>query len=157
MPTTRHGNNAHAELPPCPFCGVWDWRTGSTSISTFTQCCYTCKPHCPGTAIVIFCGIGLAVMFARRPDEFDSISTPKDAAAWLDAGIKALRAANINECVHGGKKYPRELYIDAPLPSAPVVALYGVGEWATAGLQTDLAPVFAARVVEVRSWSRTWT
>lgn len=43
--------------------------------------------------------------------------------------------------------------IDAPLPAAPVVALHGDGGWTVAGLQTDLAPAFAARVAEVKRWN----
>ena len=107
MTVTRHGNNAHAELPACPFCGQWAWRTGSTYISTFTQCCYTCgTAGCDGTGMAIFCGIGLAVMFQDAPGEFDTITVPPDASAWLNAGIKALRRANINECIHAGRECP---------------------------------------------------
>ncbi len=32
MTCTRHGNNLHPELPPCPTCGEWAWRTGGVTM-----------------------------------------------------------------------------------------------------------------------------
>jgi hypothetical protein len=98
MTVTRHGNNAHAELPACPFCSEWAWRTGSVHISTFTQCCYTCgTPGCDGTSMAIFCGIGLAVMFQRAAGEFDTITVPPDA----DPGAQSVGGACDEQAARG--------------------------------------------------------
>lgn len=151
MTITRHGNNAHAELPACPFCKTWDWRTGSTDICGFTQVCYTCRTEsCRGTSLVVYCGLGLAVIFERGVREFDSITTPPDCKSWLDAGIKMLRAAQINACIHGGKECPRSLVIDA---ATPAHALFGDSTWQTAEPASDLAPMFSARVAKIKALS----
>lgn len=149
----RHGTNAHEELPACPLCGVWAWRTGGVSISGFTQICYTCKtPECRGTAIVIFCGIGFAVIWGRSPNEFDSISTPQHAAEWLNAGIRAMRSADINGCVHCDKTIPTSIILDAPAPD-DALAFWGVGGWtpSAAGEMVDAAAAFSERAQSLRN------
>ncbi len=150
MTCTRHGNNLHPELPPCPTCGEWAWRTGGVTMGVHTSATYTCgSPECLGTAHALFCGLALAVIFERHPEEFDSIDIPPQLGDWLGSARRALRSANINECVHAGVEPPGSIVVPLPALSG---CLYGWVAWerAARGDLVDLGQLFCARVARLR-------
>lgn len=147
---TRHGNNLHPEVPPCPTCGEWAWRSGEIRMGLGCCATYTCgSPECLSTAHVVVCGLALAVIFERQPEEFDSIDIPHPLVEWLCSALAELRRANINECVHAGVEPPSSIVIRQPAPSG---CLYGWVGWelVLAGDSVDLGPLFCARVLKLR-------
>lgn len=115
-----------------------------------TSATYTCgSPECLGTAHVLFCGLALAVIFERQPEEFDSIDIPSPLWDWLRFATTALRHANINECVHAGVEPPGSIVVPLPAPSG---CLYGWVAWerAACGDLVDLGQLFCARVARLR-------
>lgn len=115
-----------------------------------TSATYTCgSPECLGTAHVLFCGLALAVIFERQPEEFDSIDIPSPLWDWLRFARTALRHANINECVHAGVEPPGSIVVPLPAPSG---CLYGWVAWerAACGDVVDLGQLFCARVARLR-------
>lgn len=150
MTCTRHGNNLHPELPACATCGEWAWRTGGVTMGLGVSATYTCgSPGCLGTAHVLFCGLALAVIFERRPEEFDSIDIPRPLVDWLSSARAALRHANINECVYADVDPPNSIIVPLPAPSG---CLYGWVAWerAACGDLVDLGQLFCARVARLR-------
>lgn len=155
MTCTRHGNNLHPELPPCPACGEWAWRTGGVTMGLGVSATYTCgSPDCLGTAHVLFCGLALAVTFERRPEEFDSIDIPRLLGEWLGSARAALRRADINDCVHAGVEPPSSIAVPLPAPSG---CLYGWVAWerAASGDYVELGNLFRARVSKLREPAHT--
>ena len=96
-----------------------------------------------------FCGLALAVIFERQPEEFDSIDIPSPLWDWLRFATTALRHANINECVHAGVEPPGSIVVPLPAPSG---CLYGWVAWerAACGDIVDLGQLFRARVARLR-------
>lgn len=145
MTCTRHGNNLHPELPPCPTCGEWAWRTGGVTMGVHTSATYTCgSPGCLGTAHALFCGLALAVIFDRQPEEFDSIDIPRP----LGSASAALRHANVNECVYADVEPPTSIAV--PLPAASGCLGWVAWEHATSGDHVELGHLFRARVSKLR-------
>ena len=150
MTCTRHGNNLHPELPPCPTCGEWAWRSGEIRMGLGCCATYTCgSPECLSTAHVVVCGLALAVIFERQPEEFDSIDIPHPLVEWLCSASAELRRANINECVHAGVEPPGSIVVPLPALSG---CLYGWVAWerAACGDLVDLGQLFCARVARLR-------
>ena len=106
---TRHGNNFHPELPACPFCSEWAWRSGDTTFGHGVEAWYFCRTDgCRGTGLVVWYTLNLAVIFERERID-GSCRLPAPETAWINTGARALREARINECVHGGATPP---YVD---------------------------------------------
>lgn len=86
---------------------------------------------------MVVCGLALAVIFERQPEEFDSIDIPHPLVEWLCSALAELRRANINECVHAGVEPPSSIVIRQPAPSG---CLYGWVGWelVLAGDSVDL-------------------
>lgn len=114
-----------------------------------TQCFYSCGTDgCTGRGVAIWCGLGLLVLW-DGPLIDGCYSVPRPSHEWINAAIKALRAADINGCVHEDKPPPATL----PLPPAPGGALHFAGEdWhlIAEGVSFDLADQFAVRVSDLR-------
>lgn len=147
---TRHGNNFHPQLPACPFCGEWAWRSGDTTIGHGIEAWYFCQTDgCRGTGLVVWCALGLAVIFEREQVDC-SCQLPALETAWINTGARALQGARINECVHGGATPPTSLPIDAP---APRRAYIGLEAWMPAqqGERVDLGSLFCEHVARLRA------
>ena len=89
------------------------------------------------------------MIFERQPEEFDLIDIPPRLGDWLGSARRALRSANINECVHAGVEPPGSIVVPLPAPSG---CLYGWVAWerAACGDIVDLGQLFRARVARLR-------
>ena len=145
MTTTRHGNNIHPELPPCPFCGHWAWRTCDTHMGLFCQVFYECETaECRGTATALTCGLAMASIF-ERPALLGTYRVV--GSDWINAVLKTLRRADLNGCIYAKDEPPAQMLVEVPVP-AGATFLYAGDAWQVA-LPTeivDLSALFRKRV-----------